>query len=105
GGILRIDRDYAQVRLECRKWIIRNFGTRRRHARQQSRFAGIGESHQADVGEQLQLQPQAALLTRESVLMFLGRAMDRRSEACIASSAASATANDETLVGRGEVVY
>ena len=43
---------HPELRLQRREGVIGNLGTRRRYSTQEGALAGIGQSQQADVGEQ-----------------------------------------------------
>ena len=66
-----VGRDDAQVRFERGERVVGNLGMRRRDARDQRGLPGVREAHQADVGQQLEFQPQMALFAR---LAFFGLA-------------------------------
>ena len=63
----------AEVWFERGERIVGDLGTGGGNARDQGRFAGVGEADQADVGEQFQLKAKTALLAGAAGLM-LGRA-------------------------------
>ena len=48
----------AEIRRQRRERVVGDLRPRRGDARDQRRLAGVGEADQADVGEQLQLEPQ-----------------------------------------------
>src|SRR5438045_1355062 len=60
--------NHAKVRLQSCERVISNLRTCGRDARNQSALAGVRETHQTDIGEQLQLQPKGALLAGETRL-------------------------------------
>src|SRR5882672_6563297 len=59
---------HAQVGLKSGEWVISNLRPSRGNAGNQSGFADIGKSHQANVGQELEFQTQVAPLTRKAVL-------------------------------------
>src|SRR3546814_1974994 len=59
----RLDADHAQVRIQRGERVVGDFRRRRGHGADESALAGVGEAKQADVGQQLELQPKQALLT------------------------------------------
>ena len=82
--------DHAEIGLKRGERIIRNLGFRGRNARDERGFSGVGESYQSDIGQQLQLQPEAPLLTGLTGLMLLRSLMCGSSEAGVSSPAAPA---------------
>ena len=96
-------RDHAQVRRERRERVVGDLRTRRGDARDQRGLAGVGESDQADVSDQLQLQAQIPLFARLAWLGPPRRAIGRRDEPRIATPAASALGDEEALALRREV--
>lgn len=71
-----VERDHAQLRFERREWIIGDFGTGGRDSRNQSGFADVGISDQANIGKQLQLEAERLLFTMGAVLRFVRSAID-----------------------------
>ena len=61
---LAAHRDDAEIGRERRERIVGNLRLGRRDARDERRLAGVGEADEADVGEQLQLQPEMDALRR-----------------------------------------
>ena len=59
-------RDDAEIRRQRRERVVGDLRAGRRDARDQRRLAGVREADQADVGEQLQLEPQVLVLARLS---------------------------------------
>ena len=59
-----VELHHAELRFERRERIVRDLGPRRREARNERGFAGVRESDQSHIGEQLQLEPQPALVAR-----------------------------------------
>jgi pSer/pThr/pTyr-binding forkhead associated (FHA) protein len=81
---------HAEVRLEGGKRVVGDFGSGGGQARNESRFASIGKAHQADVGQQLQLQFNLENLARLALLVLRGCLMSGSSEARITSAASAA---------------
>ena len=77
--------------------IVGDLRTRRRDARDERRLAGIRETDQADVGEQLQLEPQILFLARFAGLHFARRPIRRRREVRVADPAAAAARDEHAL--------
>src|SRR5262245_11850528 len=61
---LAVDADDAQLRRQCRERVIRDLGPCSGDGGKEGRFAGIGETEEANVGDKLQPQPDPALLAR-----------------------------------------
>ena len=57
-------RDDAEVRLQRRERIVGDLRLGRRDAREEGRLAGVGQADEADIGDQLQPQPDPRLLAR-----------------------------------------
>ena len=60
--------DHAEIRIERREVIVRNFRVRVRGDGQERRFADIREADQTDVRQKLQLENDLMLLAREACL-------------------------------------
>jgi len=67
-------------------------------------FSRVGKSHQANVGEQLQFQPQPPLDAWFSLLMFGRCLVGRGSETGIAAPAFSPTSNQKAIACVSEIV-
>src|SRR5581483_795554 len=98
-----VEFDHAQLWFEGRERIVGDLRPRRRDARDQRRLAGIRESHQADIGEQFQLEPQAPLFARLTGLVFGRSLVRRRGKTRIALASPAALGRQESLARRGEV--
>ncbi len=96
--------DNAKVRLERGKRIIRHLRPRRRDARDQRRFAHIRISHEADIGQQFQLQAEVALFARASFFVLARGLVGGSGKLRVAASAASAARNHDALVGTRKIV-
>src|SRR5271157_6285672 len=97
------DRYHAEVRLQRCERIIRDLGTRCRNARDQRALAGVGIADQPDVSQQLQLQPQHALLAGMPLFVLTRGLVRGSSEASIATPAASAARHHDALIGSREI--
>ena len=87
-----LERDDAEIRRERRERVVGDLRTRRRDARDQRRLAGVRESDQSDVGQQLQLQPEEPFFAGLARLGPPRRAVGGRDEARVAAAAAAALA-------------
>src|SRR5206468_13024120 len=87
----------AEVRRERRERVVGNLGTRGRNTRDERGLARIGEPDQADVGEQLQLEPQEFLFSRLPRLYFPWRPVGRRGKPCVAKPPAPAARDEHAL--------
>jgi len=94
---------HAQIRRQRRERIVGDFGTGRGNAGDQRRLAGVWKTHQADVGQQLQLQPQVLDLTRLARLHLARGAIGRRREMRVAEPAAAAARDQHALILLGEI--
>ncbi len=65
----------------------------------------FGIADQADVGQQLQLQPIGALLARPAQLVLARSLVGAGGEVLVAAAAAAAFGNHEALVGLLEIVH
>src|SRR4051794_37288302 len=103
--IWRLARGYdAKVRFKSSEGIVGDLWTGRGDARNQSRFSGIGISHQTNIGQQLQLESIMALLARTSQLMLARCLVRRCSEVLIATSPAPTGRDHQALVGTREIM-
>ena len=92
--------DRAQVRHQRRERIVGDLGAGGGDARDQRRLADVGEAEQPDVGEQLELEADVALLARRARLGLARRAIGRRREVDVAAPALAALGDDEPLAVR-----
>ena len=95
--------DDAEVRRERGERIGGDLRPRGRHARDQRRLAGVGEADQADVGEQLHLEPQILDLARQARLHAARRAVGGGGELRVAHAAAAALGDQDALSLHREV--
>ena len=68
-----------------------------RHRAQQRGLAGVGGSHQAHVGDQLELQPEPPLLALQPRLRDVRRLLDRAAEVHVTAAADPATGHDSVV--------
>ena len=80
----------AEVGLERGERVVGDLGLRRADRGDQRRLARVGEADQRGVGEQLDLEPQPALLAVLALLGEAGRAARVRQEPGVAAPAAPA---------------
>src|SRR5262249_13099494 len=98
-----VELDDAEIRLERGERVVGDLRAGRGDAGNQCGLAGVGKSDEADVGEQLQLETEAALFAGAAGLV-LGRGLvSGCGEAGVAASSASAARGYEALAGLGEV--
>ena len=90
-------RDDAEVRRQRRERVVGDLRPRRRDARDQRRLAGVREADQADVGEQLQLEPQVLVFAGLARLHLARRAVGGRREPRVAHAAAAAAGDEHAL--------
>src|SRR5579884_3166361 len=101
-AILELER--PEHRLERREWVPGDLGVRAGQAREQRGLARVGEPDQPNVGQQLQLERQPALLPRETPLGEARRLVGGTREALVAAPARAAAGHHRALPGPGEVV-
>ena len=94
----------AEVRLQRRERVAGDLRLRAREPRDQRRLAGVRQPHQPDVGQQLEVQLDEALLAVEPLLGQPRRLPHRAREAPVAPPAAAAAGQRDLLPGRDEVV-
>src|SRR5690606_17411043 len=100
---VRLDADHAQVRIERGERIVGHLRGRGRDGADEGALAGIGETQQADVGQQLQLQLQAALLPGLARRGLARRAVDRALEVHVAQAALAAAGHQQAVAVAGQV--
>ena len=93
----------AQVGLERGERVGRDLRLGGGEGREQRRLAGVGQAHEADVGDQPQLEVDRALLARLAALGVRGRLVGRGLEVRVAEAAATA-ARDHDLLADGDEV-
>ena len=94
---------HAELGMQGGEGIVGDLRPRRRGRRQQGRFAGIGQTHQPGIGDQLQPQPQPAFLARTAGIGAARRAVGRGLELRIAAAADAALRQQDALARPGEV--
>src|SRR5437867_319521 len=99
-----VELHHSELRLERGERIVGYLRTRGREPGDERGFPSVGVSDQADIGQQLQLQPQAALFAGTAGLMFRRRLVRGGGETGVAAAAPASVCYQEPLAGRGEVV-
>ena len=99
GGLER-----AEVRLQRRERVAGDLRLRAREPRDQRRLAGVRQPHEPDVGEQLEVQLDQALLAVETLLGHPRRLPRRARELPVPAPAGAAARERDLLPGRDEVV-
>lgn len=102
---IRISGNDAQMRLESGEGIRGDFGACRGNARDERGLSRIRETDEADVREQLEFEPQMALLARTPVLMFARRLMPRAHKRgmAVAAPAVASARREVSLARLGEI--
>ena len=100
---VRLHADHAQVRIQSGERIVRHLRRGRRHRAHQGALAGVGEAEQADIGQQLELQPEQPLLAP-----FAGGGLARGTvggalEVHVAQPALAAAGHQQALAVLGHV--
>jgi len=85
--------DHAQMRRQGREWVVRDLGSRTTHGADQGALADVGETNQAHVGHDLELQAKRASFTRFAGFGPTGGSIGGGREVLVAASAASAARN------------
>ena len=98
-----VDRDDAELRMQRRERIVRDLRLGRAHRGEQSGFARIRQPDQAGVGDQLEAQPERALLARQSRIGVARRAIGRRLEMRVAEAAIAALGQHDALSDLREI--
>ena len=93
----------AELGLERRERVVGDLRPRARDRRQKGRLAGIRQADQAGVGQQLEPQPEPALLARLARRRLARRAVGRRLEVAVAEPAGAALRQDHGLLRRRQV--
>ncbi len=97
------DPHHAQPGMQRRERIIGDLGPRIAVRRQERRLAGVGQPDQPDVGDQLQPQPDIALLARPALVGAARRAVGRGLEMQVAVAAVATLEQHDPLADLGEV--
>ena len=91
----------AEHRLERRERVVGDLRRRARQPREQRGLAGVRQADEADVGEQLELQLDPALLARQAALGEARRLARRRSRSCLLPRPPEPPlGDDDALAGR-----
>src|SRR6266404_5744306 len=94
---------YAKVRLEGRKWIVRNLRPRRGNHGNERRLPRVRKADQSHVGQQPQLQSQVTFFAGKPVLMFPRSLVPRLRKILISAPAAPALRNQHSLPRRRQI--
>ena len=92
--------NHAQIGDKGREVVVCDLGTRRRNHAQQRRLADVRKADQTDVREQLELEHDVALHTRQTRLREARRLTGRGREMGVAPAAVAALCRDIRLVIR-----
>src|SRR5215467_14435101 len=95
--------DHAEIRDQGCKRVVSDFGTRRRNGGDQRGLARIRKAHQADVGEELELEAQFPLLAFGPMLKVRGDTIGGSGEMIVASSTFAPLCNRCRLTVRDQV--
>src|SRR5881394_359310 len=95
--------DHAQMRFKRRERIISDLRLRRRHRGNERRLAGVRETNQPHVRQQLQFQLQLTFFTVAAFLVITRRAICRSRKVRIAKSAAATLRRLPALTVFGKV--
>src|SRR6185437_431268 len=95
--------DDSEIWLESIERIISDLRAGGRNTGDQRRFSGVRVTYEPDIGQQLQLETEAAEIAGTARFMFRWRLMGSSGEPGIAASAASAAGDDPCLAIVGEV--
>ena len=91
------DTHHAELRVQGGKGIIGNLRFRCRNSGEQSRLAGIGKSEKTCIGDELQSQPQPALLAHLARIGTARRPVGRRLEMRITEAAIAAARQAQAI--------
>ena len=83
--------------------IVGDLRPRGRHGGEEGRLAGVGQADQPGIGDQLQPQPDPALLARPALVGAARRAVGRGLVVRVAEAAVAAAQQHHALAGRVEV--
>ena len=105
GGVGKVaDLDDAEVGFKGGEGVVGDLRFGGREPRDQSGLPDVGKADEAGVGQEAQLETVVALFATAAEFMFSGSLMGGGGEVLVASSAASATGDDNGFIGAGEVV-
>src|SRR6267154_3809068 len=93
----------TQIRFQRGEGIVRNLRARRRDNRDQSGFAGVWKTHQADIRQEFQLQTDMALFAWKTIFMFARSLMPGLGKVLIAPPTATSVCDQHSLARGGEI--
>ena len=91
--------DDAEVGLERGERIVGDLGAGRRHDREERALAGVGLAHEPHVGDELEHQLEAPLLTLLARLPLARRLVGGRGESRVPAAAPAAARNQQPVSG------
>ena len=97
------DVDDSKIWLQRRKWVIGDLWLRRGYDTDQCRLAGIRESDETDIGDDLQLELKLFFFSRAAGVMEFRSLPGRRREMGVSPTPLAALCNQIALAGLGEV--
>src|SRR6185437_11133030 len=97
------DLHHAKAGMKRREGIIGDLGPRVRRRREERRLAGVGQADQADIGDQLQPQPDPAFLAGPALVGAARRAVGRALVVQVAVAAVAALGEHDALADLGQV--
>src|ERR1700730_9008299 len=98
-----VDRDDAELRMQRGEWVVSDFRLGGAHGRQKRRFAGVGEAHEPGIRDQLEAQPDGALLADKARIGMARRAVGGRFEMSIAETPIAALGKHGAITKLGEI--
>jgi hypothetical protein len=98
-----VDAHDAELRMECCERIVSDLGFCGAHGREQRGFSGIGQSHDAGVGNQLEPKPYGALLAWLAQVGAARRPVGRGLEMRIAEATVAAFCEHGAFSGMGKI--
>ena len=96
-------RTIPRAGVKRREGIVGDLGLRRRHARDERGLAGVGKADDADVGEQLDLEPEPSAGSRSTEVGAPRGAIGRRGEARVAPATSRPRLDEHALAWMDEV--
>ena len=93
----------TEVRLEGRERIVGDLRVRGGQRREECRLAGIRKAHEADVGDEPELQADPSLLAGLTLLGVLRGLVRRRREVLVAEAATPAPGDHRRLADGDEI--
>ena len=95
--------DHAEAGMERRERVIRDLGLGGGHGGQERRLAGIGQAHEAGIGDELQAKDDPALLALLAGIGAARRPVGRGGEIGVAEAAIAALGKQHPLADMGHV--